>query len=395
MHRTADVLIIGGGVVGLSAAYHLKRDGVSGRVLVVERDSTYARASSFLAMGGIRQQFGSAVNVAMAQLSIAFYERFDEKLAALGARPTRFAQRGYLFLADRSTADRFRRRFERQQALGARVEWLDPHALAARLQGVRLDDIEFGVIGPCDGYANPRAVLAGFRAMAEAEGAEILEDEVVGIRQLEGRVTAVELASEGTIATPVVVNAGGAFAARVGALAGLELPVQPVRQHLFRAELPSRWPYRFPMVIDPGGVHWRHDDLVDPDAPADRIVVAKTKLDEPSGENFACDESRWHRDFLPDLVHRVPAFANLKLVEGWVGLYEMTPDHNPIIGEHPSLNGFFLANGFSGHGLMLSPATGHIVSELVRTRRSSTFDIGPFAVDRFTRGELFWDEAMV
>jgi glycine/D-amino acid oxidase-like deaminating enzyme len=395
MTPTADVLIIGGGVVGLSAAYHLKRDGLEGRVVVVERDATYRRASSFLAMGGIRQQFGSAINIRMAQFSIDFYERFDQRLAALGAQPTRFSQRGYLFLADHRTAEQFRRRFEAQKALGARVTWLDQPELEGRLPGVRLDDIEFGLIGPSDGYANPRAVLAGFRAAAEKEGTEILHDEVVSIRQAEGRVTGVELAAGGMISTTAVVNAAGAFAARVGALAGLDLPVQPVRQHLFRAELPARWPYRFPMVIDPGGVHWRHDDLVDPNAPTDRIVVAKTNLDELPGENFTCDESRWSRDFLPDLVNRVPAFARLKLVEGWVGLYEMTPDHNPILGEHPALRGFFVANGFSGHGLMLSPATGQIVSELVRSGRCSTFDISPFAVDRFDRGELFWDEAMV
>jgi glycine/D-amino acid oxidase-like deaminating enzyme len=395
MNRTADVVIVGGGVVGMSAAYHLKRDGLAGRVVVVERDPTYRRASSFLAMGGIRQQFGSAINVRMAQFSIAFFERFDERLVELGAQPTRFSQRGYLFLANQATAGQIRRRFDRQRALGARVEWLDGDALAARLPGVRLDDIEFGVIGTEDGYANPRAVLAGFRAAAAAAGAEILDDEVVAIRQAEGRVTAVDLASYGMMSTTAVVNAAGALAARVAALAGLDLPVQPVRQHLFRAALPARWPYRFPMIIDPGGVHWRHDDLVDPDALTDRIVVAKTRLDEPPGENFACDDSRWSRDFLPDLVNRVPSFKDLTLVEGWAGLYEMTPDHNPVLGEHPSLNGFFLANGFSGHGLMLSPATGKIVSELVRTGTCSTFDIRPFAVDRFGRGELFWDEAMV
>jgi glycine/D-amino acid oxidase-like deaminating enzyme len=392
---TADVVIVGGGVVGLSAAYHLKREGFTGRVVVVERDPTYRRASSFLAMGGIRQQFGSAINVRMAQFSIAFYERFDARLAELGVQPSRFSQRGYLFLVDRVGEERFRRRFEHQKALGAHVECLERKALEARLGGVRLDDIAFGVLGTADGYANPRAVLAGFRAAAAAEGAEIVEDEVVGIRQAEGRVTAVDFASAGTVATAAVINAAGAYAGRVGALAGLELPVQPVRQHLFRAELPARWPYRFPMVIDPGGVHWRHDDLVDPDAPFDRIVVAKTRIDEPPGENFTCDESRWFDEFLPDLVKRVPSFADLRLVEGWAGLYEMTPDHNPIVGEHPRLNGFFLANGFSGHGLMLSPATGRILSELVRTGQSTTFDIRPFAVDRFERGELFWDEAMV
>ncbi len=395
MLETTDVAIVGGGVVGLSAAYHLRLDGFTGRIVVVERDPSYRRASSFLAMGGIRQQFGSAINIQLAQFSIAFYERLDGLLARLGSPPTRFSQRGYLFLVDDAGAERMSGRFERQKALGARVERLDRGALAARLPGVRLDDIGFGLLGTSDGYANPRAVLAGFRALAADSGVDILDDEVVAIRQVEGRVTGVELASRGMIPASAVVNAAGAYASRVGRLAGLDLPVQPVRQHLFRAELPRRWTYRFPMVIDPGGVHWRHDDLVDGGVGPDRIVVAKTKLDEPPGENLACDESRWSREFLPDLVNRVPEFAGLKLVEGWAGLYEMTPDHNPILGEHPSLAGFFLANGFSGHGLMLAPATGKIVSELVRTGRSDTFDIGAFAVDRFARGALFWDEAMV
>ena len=148
------------------------------------------------------------------------------------------------------------------------------------------------------------------------------------------------------------------------------------------------------MTIDPGGVHWRHDDPVEAGQP-DRIILAKTKLDEPDGENFVCDESRWVADFYPDLVRRVPAFKDVRLAEGWAGLYEMTPDHNPMIGEHPQLRGFFMANGFSGHGLMMAPATGKVLSELIRCGRASTVDISVLAIDRFERGELFWDEAMI
>jgi sarcosine oxidase subunit beta len=118
-------------------------------------------------------------------------------------------------------------------------------------------------------------------------------------------------------------------------------------------------------------------------------------MDEPAGENFACDESRWNTDFLPDLVRRVPGFAPLALMEGWAGLYEMTPDHNPIIGEHSALAGFFLANGFSGHGVMMAPATGKVVSELIRLGRSETVDVRPFDVGRFDRGEFLLDEATI
>lgn len=394
MTDTSDVVIVGGGVVGSGAGYQLRQDGFTGRITVIERDSSYARASSNLAMGGIRQQFGSAINIRMVQHSVSFYERFDSLMKPGPGDPlANFRQRGYLFLTNAGDADRMQKRFERQQQLGAVVERLDRDALRRLIPGVFLDDIEFGIFGPRDGYANPRAVLRGFRRGASAAGVEYVEDEVARIERDGARVGAVIMKSGRRLATSTVINAAGAFAAEVGRAAGLELPVQPVRQHLFRAELPAPWATRFPMVIDPGGVHWRHDEDSNPGH--DRIVVARTKLDEPAGPNLACDESRWVNDFRPDLVHRVPAFRDLRLVEGWAGLYEMTPDHNPIIGEHPDLGGFFVANGFSGHGLMMAPATATILSDLVRTGRSDRLDIRPFDVGRFARGELFWDEAMI
>jgi sarcosine oxidase subunit beta len=148
------------------------------------------------------------------------------------------------------------------------------------------------------------------------------------------------------------------------------------------------------MMIDPGGVHWRHDDGV-ADGEPDRIIVALTRWDEPVGENFEPARDRWEREFLPALVKRLPAFRDLKDVDGWAGLYEMTPDHNPVLGAHPALAGFIFASGFSGHGLMMSPATGKIVSEIVRTGKSTTFDVSLFAPDRFERGALVHDAATI
>jgi FAD-dependent oxidoreductase domain-containing protein 1 len=395
---TSDVVIIGGGVVGSSIAYHLRRDGFTGRIVVVERDPTYARASSSLAMGGIRQQFGSAVNIAMARFSVRFYERFDELMSVGGYQSDAWLrQRGYLFLVDAAGRDRFERRVERQRALGADVERWSVDEIRRRVPDLMLDDIELGVFGPSDGYANPKRVLAGFRAGAAHAGAEYVTAEVTAIDRTNGRVSGIAMRGlEGPeyVATETVVNAAGAYAARVGRMAGIDLPVQPVRQHLFRCALPRPWPYRFPMVIDPGGVHWRHDDA-SAQGEADRIIVARTKLDEPPGEDLTCDPSRWPRDFAPDLMRRVPAFRDITLLEGWAGLYEMTPDHNAVIGEHPDVRGLFLANGFSGHGLMMAPATGKVVSELIRLGRAETVDVSALSVERFARGELFWDEAMV
>lgn len=392
---TADAIVIGGGVVGSSIAVHLRRDGVPGRILVVERDPTFARASSYLAMGGIRQQFGSETNIRLVQYSIGFYDELERMTAELGTGSLAFRQRGYLFLVDAARAQAFERRLARQRELGAVVERIDVAAIERLAPGVRLDDIVFGVIGPKDGYANVRRVFAAMRALGERLGVERIADEVIAVHASGGRVTGVRLAGGGSIDAPVVVDAAGPYAARVARLAGLDLPIEPQRQHLFRAALPRRWPAPFPMVIDPDGVHWRHDDLDGPESVADGIVVAKTKLDEPMGENFAYDESRWWTDFLPALVNRVPAFEDLRLVNGWTGLYEMTPDHNPVFGEHPRLGGFYVASGFSGHGLMMSPATGKVMSEIIRTGAAQTVDVSRFAIDRFERGELAWDEAMI
>jgi glycine/D-amino acid oxidase-like deaminating enzyme len=391
----ADVVIIGGGVVGSSIGYHLRHDGFTGRIVIVERDDTYARSSSNLAMGGIRQQFGSTVNIRLAQYSIAFYKDFDTRMRVAGHSPRSwFRQRGYLFLVDASSTETFERRHRILAERGAHVTRLSVDQIRSMLPDLFTDDLVFGLIGDDDGYANPKEVLRGFRAAAAAAGVEYLQDEVVDVLRGGGRAGGVALASGAAIHAPAVVNAGGPYAGAVARLAGLDQPVRPMRQHLFRCDLPRHWPYRWPMTIDPGGVHWRHDDPVTPGQP-DRIILAKTKLDEPYGENFAYDESRWLADFYPDLVRRVPAFRDVRMVEGWSGLYEMTPDHNPMLGEHPQLRGFFMANGFSGHGLMMAPATGKVLSELIRTGRAETVDISDLSVERFARGELFWDEAMI
>jgi glycine/D-amino acid oxidase-like deaminating enzyme len=391
----ADVVIVGGGVVGSSAAWHLRQHGFAGRIVVVERDPSYRRASAFLAMGGIRQQFCTPVTVRMVQHSVALWRVFDERMSTPDHHPRAwFRERGYLFLADAGTAAALMARYEAERRAGAVVQMLSREDIHALVPDLALDDILFGILGPEDGYANPREVLAGFRHGAQAAGAEFVTAEVSAIEQAGGRVAGVRLADGSAIAAPVVVNAAGAWGGRLARAAGLDVPIEPMRQMLFRAALPRRWPHRFPMVVDPGGVHWRHDDPVEP-GDTDGIIVAFTKWDEPTGENFAADLSRWERECLPALVRRLPALGGLTGMRGWSGLYEMTPDHNPVLGEHPALGGFVFANGFSGHGLMMSPATGVIVSEIVRLGRSETFDVGIFAPDRFARGALVHDAATI
>jgi glycine/D-amino acid oxidase-like deaminating enzyme len=392
MASSADVVIVGGGVVGSSVAYHLREAGCRGRVVVIERDDTYSRASSNLAMGGIRQQFTLEANVRMVQYSVGFYRDLEQRASLTDtSHRVSFRQRGYLFLADATCAARLTRRYEAMRSAGAHVERVSRDEIRRTLPDASLDDIEFGLFGPDDGYADPKAALRAMRRIAEDAGAEYILGEVRAIRRTNNRVTGVAWGTD-SIDTPVVVNAAGPFAGRLADLAGVSLPVLPVRQQLFRCELPRRWEYRFPMVIDPSGLHWRHDDAIKPGEP-DRIVLAKTNHHETPGEDFRCDAARWPAEFYPSLVRRMPPFAGLTPVEGWAGLYEMTPDHNPIIGKHPDADGFFLANGFSGHGLMMAPATGKAIAELITIGTSRTIDVSDFAFDRFHTGALLDDDA--
>ncbi len=397
MSDAAAVVVVGGGVIGSSIALHLRERFGGARVVVAERDPAYARSSSRLATGGIRQQYGSPLNVALARHSVGFYKRIDE-LTAATARPTRawFRQRGYLFLADAEGAPGLERRLQAQRASGAACERWTPDRIRSSVPGLNVDDVVLGVFGPEDGYLDPREVLAGLRALAARAGAEYGHGAVVEVERSGGRVSGVRLetaAGERRIEAPVVVNAAGAWAASVGRAAGVEVPVTPVRQHLFRLELEEGLPSPIPMIFDPDGTHWRLDDARSPGAP-DRLVIGRSRVAEPPGENFVCDESRLE-DQLRTLRSRYPVARVRSLAEAWAGLYEMTQDHNALLGEHPSLPGLVVAAGFSGHGLMLAPAVGLAVAELVGGAAPPSFDITPLAVDRFERGELFLDGALI
>ncbi|HEY2025677.1 MAG TPA: FAD-dependent oxidoreductase, partial [Gemmatimonadaceae bacterium] len=253
--RSVAVVVVGGGVIGSSIALELRQRLRGAEVMVVERDPTYARASSRLATGGVRQQYGSALNVAMARYGIAFYRRFDQLTAACGERSRAwFRQRGYLFLADEANADRLEQRYRSQRAAGASVERWTASQVAKHVPGLATHDVLFALFGPEDGYLDPREVLGGFRAMAASAGVTYVHGMVSGIELAGGRVAGVRVqtdAGEHEIASPVVVNAAGAYAAAVGRAAGVTLPVDPVRQHLFRLELDAAPEPRIPMVFDP------------------------------------------------------------------------------------------------------------------------------------------------
>jgi len=389
MQRHADVVIIGGGVAGSSIAFTLLADGFRGKIVVVEKDPTYEHASSSLATGGIRQQFGTLINIQLSRYSVTFYGEFDEIMAVDGEKANaEFQQVGYLFLGGERNWPILQKRVILQKDQKIDVEVLDPSEITRIVPGLNTEDLLGATFGPKDGVFDPNGVLQGFVRKARSLGAEFLHDEVVQVMRDTRGVSGIKTAKGTQLSSRVVVNAAGPWARQVAEAAGVALPVEPVRRQIYVCLPSSEAQFPFPMVIDLGGTHWRSET-------GGRILVAKAKKEEPPGFNFAWERTYFVDEIWPDLAHRYPAFDRLKMERGWAGLYAVTPDENAIYGEHPELTGFYLANGFSGHGLMMAPATGKVVSELIRLGKYESIDASCLDLRRFQTGKLIIEEAVI
>ncbi len=367
--------------MGASVAHFLAERDVTD-VVLIERESQLGTASTGRNAGGFRHQFSHPANIALSKESIALFAEFED---AVGS-PIDFWPDGYMFLLSaEESAQAFRRNMELQRTYGISVDWLSPEDAAALCPGLNAE----GVIGATycgdDGIADPNGVTMGFARAAQARGVEIRRgEEVTGIGVAGGRVTEVQT-SVGRIATYNVVNAAGPWAGEIGRMAGLDIPVSPERRHIFIAQAP-------------GGGSW-DDDSDNPRVPSSRLMVIDFESTfyfhrEGGGLLFGMGDPderpgfdttvRW--DFLPKVievaVRRLPALADASVSHAWAGLYEMTPDHNPIIGGSGVVEGFFSVAGFSGHGFQHSPAAGRILADVL-TGRDPGLDITPFAHDRF------------
>jgi sarcosine oxidase subunit beta len=383
---TADVVIIGGGIVGSSIAYHLTEAGCT-NVLVIEREAHQGQGSTGKSMGGVRAQFATPVNIQMSLYSINFFANFDEVIG----HPADYRPHGYLFVAtSQRHLDYLKANHARQQALGlTNVEFVSREDIIKTVPQLRDDDIMGGTFCPTDGFVDPHSVMMGFMLRARERGARLwLDTAVTGIEVEHDRVTGV-ITSRGRVATSAVVNAAGAWAAEVARMAGVELPVEPLRRQLVPTEPFSDLPARFPMVIDMStGFHFRREGL--------RILLAWNDPEETPGFKTDFDPS-FIEKILTRAAARVPCLAEAEVnpQRAWAGLYEMTPDHHAIIGEAPQLRGLFFANGFSGHGVMHSPATGRLISELILHGEARLFDARPLGVERFAEGRLLEETAIL
>ena len=425
MNETADVVIIGSGIVGSSVAYHLTEQGCT-NVLVIEREAHQGKGSTGKSMGGVRAQFATAVNIQMSRYSIDFFSHFDEVVG----HPADYRPHGYVFCATTERhLDYLKTNREKQLALGVEnVELVSRNDVKGMVPQMRVDDIVGGTFCPTDGFVDPHSVMMGFMLKARERGVKLwLDTTVTGIETepantgtagvppadrgpvtpFNGKETSLPRGASGTpavpgqrrvsgvmtsrgfVSTPVVVNAAGAWAADVAHMAGARLPVEPLRRQLVPTEPFDNLPQRFPMVIDMStGFHFRREGK--------GILLAWNDPSETAGFKTEFDPS-FIEKILTRAADRVPCLVDAEVNprRAWAGLYEMTPDHHAIIGPAPDVAGLYFVNGFSGHGVMHSPASGRITADLILRGQSDLIDASLLGIERFAQGRLLEETAVL
>jgi glycine/D-amino acid oxidase-like deaminating enzyme len=374
---TAQVVIIGAGVMGASIAYHLAARGCTD-VLILEKEATEISGTTARSVAGVRHQFSAEVNVRLSLYSIERLKHFTEEIGG----HAELKQVGYLFLIDDpATWQQYQSSAAMQRRLGARVETLAPAEAMRFIPQTRGDGLLGATYGPDDGHCDAHGVALGYLSRARALGARLLrETPATGFEVTGGRVTAVRT-SDGTIGCDVVVNAAGPWAGAVAALLELDVPVQPYRRVVYVTEPFPLLPNPAPLTVDVGsGFYLRKEH--------ENLLFGVSNYAEPPSHNLQVDWD-WLDTVLEKGFARFPILERAGLAEKlcWAGSYEITPDHMPILGRHPELPNYVDASGFSGHGIMHSPATGLLIAEEVIDGRANTIDIDELRITRFQNRE--------
>ncbi|MCK7613964.1 NAD(P)/FAD-dependent oxidoreductase [Roseibium sediminicola] len=376
--RTADVVIIGGAVMGSAVACHLAmRDDFSGRIVVVEADPAYEICASARSAASIRQQFSSAINIEISLYGIRFLREIGAELAVGEDRPAiDLHEGGYLFLATPDKLDILEENHRLQQQLGADIGLLDPAALTAKFPWLNVSDLAAGCHGLTgEGWFDGYGLMQAFRKKARSLGVDYLAAR--GSVNREGTGWQVSLSTGETLSTPVVVNCAGASGgAEICRQAGLDVPIVTKKRCVFTFECRDKLE-RFPLLIDPTGTYAR------PEGTGYICGSAPPEHMDPDCTDFDVDYGLFEDHIWPVLASRVPAFEAIRPGAAWAGSYDMNLfDHNAFLGAVPGMDGFYLALGFSGHGLQQSPAVGRGLAELIATGGYQTLDLSPLAFDR-------------
>jgi sarcosine oxidase subunit beta len=375
MGKTADVIILGGGIIGTSIAAFLS-EKITGTIVLLEK-GLLGEGSTSRCAGGIRCQFTTPINIQFSLLSLKIFENFKE---LFGVDPE-FHPSGYLFLA--RTLEEFQGlqlAARLQKSFGIDVETLLTKEIKNRWPFLFTEDITGGTFCGTDGYAGPYEVLQGYVKKARMNGVKIYEDcEVINILTEKRKVKGVKTRNGDTISSPFVINAAGPYAGIVAEMAGLSVPIQPLKRQLFTTAPFGDLPDEIPLTIDLHiGWYIRRE--------GGGFLISGSQNEE---YGFSLDTDFEGQSFAAiNAMHRIPVLERATITNSWGGLYAITPDNHAIVGPHPELEGFIIAGGFSGHGFQHSPATGVLIAELIANGTTSTLDIQALSADRFEKGTL-------
>jgi sarcosine oxidase subunit beta len=373
--QSADIVIIGGGVMGASIAYHLASRG-TGNLILLEKEPLFGQGSTGRCAGGVRYQFATEINIKLSLASLPMLERFKNEIG----QEIDYRKCGYLFvLTNENDVKVFEHNVKLQHKLGVQTEWLSGGEIRKHLPMMKLDDAIAGTFHQKDGLVDPNSVVMGYINAAQKMGVKTFNNvEVAGIRVSGDKVEGVET-SQGFVKTHMVINAAGPWAGQVGQMAGVKIPVIPLRRQMFTTSPLKEIPRDFPFVIDFAQSLYFHRE-------GEGLLIGMSNQNEKIGFDQSVDE-----DF--ELVNLEAAIARMPLVEKasrsshWAGLYEVTPDAHPIYGR-TNVDGFLVCTGFSGHGFMHGPVSGKLMSELILDGTFSSVDVSTLDLARFDEGRL-------
>jgi sarcosine oxidase subunit beta len=372
-NHTAEVLIIGAGIIGASVAYHLAVRGCTD-VLILEKAEAPITGSTAFSAGGVRHQFAREVNIRLSKYSIERLKNFSQEVG--GHADLR--QTGYLFLINKEdTWTQYQEQVQLQRSLGVQVELLELQDVLEYVPGTRLDDIVGATFGAEDGFCDPYGVASGYLKRARELGVCLaLSTPVIGAQLNGDRLMAVET-PDGLVSGEFVVNACGAWSGQVASLFGVDLPVQPYRRNAYMTEHFPKFPDPIPLTFDVDTGFWMRKE-------GDSLLFGMANLADPPGVNLKVDWE-WLPEVLDAGISRFPLLEEARLAKKhcWAGLYEISPDHMPILGRHPEMPNYLHASGFSGHGVMHSPATGMLIAEEILDGRAHSINIDELRVSRF------------
>jgi sarcosine oxidase subunit beta len=373
--KTADIVIIGGGVMGTSIAYHLADRGVK-NVLLLEKEQFFGQGATGRCAGGVRYQFSTEINIRLSLISLPMLERFEDEIG----RRIDYRQCGYLILlSNQKDLEQYKHNVRLQHSLGVQTTWMEGDEIRDLLPMMNLEDVLAGTFHAKDGLVDPNSVVMGYINAATRFGVQTLSGvEVTGIQTQADKVVSVETTA-GVVDTPIVVNAAGPWASLVGSLAGIEIPITPLRRQMLTTTPLPDIPPDFPFVIDFAQSLYFHRE-------GEGLLTGMSNPHEEPGFDQEVDAD-WEITHLEAASARMPVLEQAGLLSHWAGLYENTPDAHPIFGTTP-ISGFYICAGFSGHGFMHGPVSGMIMSEIILDGQSASLDVSMLDFARFEGGRL-------